>query len=115
MKKIILIAMFSIFAPSLLTAQKHAPRPSNQQKITPGIYPEGSTRYLNENDLEGLDSWDLKVFRNEIFARHGYIFTTRDMIDYFRGQKWYRPRYKDVKSLLSAVEKKNINLIKSYE
>ncbi len=115
MKKIILIALFSVFASNFVTAQKHAPRPSNQRKITPGIYPEGSTRYINENDLSGLDSWDLKVFRNEIFARHGYIFTTQNMIDYFREQKWYRPRRKDVKSLLSAVEKENIQFIKSYE
>ena len=86
MKKIILIALFSVFASNFVTAQKHAPRPSNQRKITPGIYPEGSTRYINENDLSGLDSWDLKVFRNEIYARHGYIFNTSEMVNYFSKQ-----------------------------
>ncbi len=114
MKKII-IALFLLTAiPTTLMAQKHAPRPY-VKKVKHGVYPEGSTRLLRQSDMEGLTSWDLKVMRNEIFARHGYIFRTQEMIDYFSQKSWYTPRYDDVSSLLSSIEKKNVEFIKIYE
>jgi hypothetical protein len=104
--------MLMIAIPALVVAQKHAPRPSVQQ---PGIYPEGSTRLLRHSDMVGLTSWDLKIMRNEIFARHGYIFQLQEIADYFNGQSWYVARYKNVYNLLSYTEKKNIEFIKLYE
>ena len=53
--------------------------------------------------------------RNEIFARHGYIFKSEEMINYFSEQSWYSPTNNDVISLLTVIERKNIELIKSYE
>jgi hypothetical protein len=53
--------------------------------------------------------------RNEIFARHGYIFKTNDMKLYFESQAWYSPKYEDVTSFLTEIEKGNIELIKRYE
>ena len=35
-----------------------------------------------------ITSWDLKVMRNEIYARLGYIFKTDDMKNYFNEQNW---------------------------
>ena len=80
-----------------------------------GKFPEGSERRLSEFDLSRLGSRDLKIMRNEIFARHGYIFKTADMINYFSGESWYRPLYHDVTHMLSSIEKANVNLIKSFE
>jgi hypothetical protein len=113
-KKLLLMAC--LFSVSEITiAQKHAPRPKQQKKYVPGIYPEASQRMLKFSDVSGLTSWDLKVMRNEIFARHGYIFKTQDMLDYFSQQTWYRPLYEDVQYMLTVVEKKNLEFIKSYE
>ncbi len=61
--------------------------------------------------------------RNEIFARHGYIFHINpEMQGYFNGQDWYRDIPKtttDGKTLyqdyLSGIEKHNINIISQYE
>ena len=53
--------------------------------------------------------------RNEIFARHGYIFQTNDMKAHFKSQDWYIPKYNDVNSMLTDIEIKNIELIKRYE
>ena len=53
--------------------------------------------------------------RNEIFARHGYIFKTPEMKSYFSQQSWYHGQYNDVNSMLSAIEKQNIELIRKYE
>lgn len=80
-----------------------------------GTYPQASERRLSYEDIEGLSAWDLKIMRNEIFARHGYIFKTSDMIDYFRYETWYRPMYSDVSARLSAIERANVNYIKSFE
>ena len=80
-----------------------------------GIFPEGSQRYLSYADVEYLSSRDLKIMRNEIFARHGYIFKTSDMIQHFNSQSWYRALNNDVTAYLSKIEKDNVNFIKQYE
>lgn len=82
---------------------------------TPGRYPEASDRYLNKSDVSYLSRYDLKIMRNEIFARYGYIFITDDMRNYFQKQSWYIPRYDDVNNMLNQMEKANIELIKKYE
>jgi hypothetical protein len=114
MKKLIIVGFLFALMPTISMAQKHAPRPYVKKAVR-GIYPEGSTRLLRETDVEGLTSWDLKVMRNEIFARHGYIFKTDDMTAYFSQKSWYTPRYDDVTYLLTPIEKKNIEFIKRYE
>lgn len=83
---------------------------------TPGSYPEGSLRYLSYNDIAGRSKWELSVMRNEIYARHGYIFTSNMSIkNHFESKSWYEPRYYNVDNMLSKIEKWNINYIKSYE
>jgi hypothetical protein len=78
-------------------------------------YPEGSNRYLTSEDLAGKSLWELKVMRNEIFARYGYKFKSEEMRKYFDKQKWYEPKYDDVTSKLTDIENANIKLIKKYE
>jgi hypothetical protein len=115
LNKTFLIVIFAFVTPIFANAQKHAPRPKTQSRYIPGIYPEGSIRQLIFSDIKGLTSWDLKIMRNEIYARHGYIFKTDDMKNYFFQQNWYNPKYNNVEPMLTAIEKKNINFIKSYE
>lgn len=79
------------------------------------IYPQASERLLGREDVENLSGWELKIIRNEIFARHGYIFKTEEMRNYFKYEKWYVPMYDNVDRMLTDVEKKNIELIKRYE
>jgi hypothetical protein len=81
----------------------------------PGVFPQASLRLLSEEEVARLSNEQLSLMRNEIFARHGYIFKTRKWIDHFSRQSWYRPLYSDVNNLLSRIEKANINLIKRYE
>lgn len=80
-----------------------------------GLFPEASERRLVYEDLIDLTGRDLKIMRNEIYARHGYIFKTNDMIDYFSNQQWYEPVNKDVTSMLTNIEKENAEYIKNYE
>jgi hypothetical protein len=87
----------------------------NAQAPCGGKYPEASSRYLTDRDLAGRTRWELKIMRNEIFARHGCRFQTEEMRRYFNEQEWYEPRYDEVSSRLTEVEIANIELIKQYE
>lgn len=80
-----------------------------------GEYPEASTSYLSTEQLKYLSPFELKIMRNEIFARHGYIFKTPEMKNYFNNQNWYYGRLTNVDDQLTQIEKENIQLIKSYE
>lgn len=88
---------------------------NNTAGSTSSIYPQASDKLLTSDDVSNLDAWELKIMRNEIYARHGYIFKTPEMKDYFSSQRWYSPRYENVDDQLTDVEKKNIALIKRYE
>ena len=81
----------------------------------PGRYPDASMRLLTESDLYGLSKWELKIMRNEILARYGYIFKTEAMQDYFSQQSWYEGRYSEVNEMLTDLEWENIKLIKRFE
>lgn len=72
-------------------------------------------RYLTYDDIKDLNKEDLRIMRNWIFARHGYIFKSADLKEYFGQQPWYTPRYKNVNSMLSDIEEYNIAFIKRYE
>jgi hypothetical protein len=80
-----------------------------------GKYPNASTKKLQETDLKGISKQELKIMRNEIFARYGYIFKTKEMADYFKKQKNYAPYMENVDAFLSDIELKNIELIKKFE
>jgi hypothetical protein len=83
----------------------------NQQNSLPGKYQIASERILSENDIANIDKYELKLMKNEIFARYGYIFKTPEMKAYFESQNWYKPKYDDVTSYLTEIEKNNIALI----
>jgi hypothetical protein len=79
-----------------------------------GTYPQASQRELKDSDLENMMKSDLDMMRNEIFARHGYSFKNKGVRGEFDEEDWYVPNNVDVRKELTAVEKKNIELIKRY-
>lgn len=78
-----------------------------------GKYPFTAVRKVTYQDIANLSSKERRIMRNEIFARHGYIFNSQDLRDYFMAQDWYHPITKSVN--LSEVEKYNVEFIKRYE
>lgn len=78
-------------------------------------YDVACERKLTEDDLAGMSKKELRLMRNWIFARHGYIFSTTEMRNYFEQQPWYQGRYSNVTSMLTDIEKYNINFIKEHE
>ena len=82
-------------------------------------FTETSTHKFTKKELVWyVDYYELnyKIIRNEIFARHGYIFKSGGEMDkYFRSKKWYIPKFNNINHLLSDIEKHNIQLIKQLE
>ncbi len=76
-----------------------------------------ATSRISKADLEarGYRKADYRILRNAIFARHGYVFKSADLIEYFSQFSWYNPQYSDVTSRLSSIEKANIATLKKLE
>jgi hypothetical protein len=82
---------------------------------TVGKWPEASQRLLTEEDVWNYDAEELRLMRNEIYARHGYSFKIKDMRYYFEDQDWYMPVTTDIRRDLTTTEMANIELIYEYE
>ena len=40
-------------------------------------------RYIDKSELSSLGQWQLRLARNEIYARHGYLLNNKKMKKYF--------------------------------
>jgi hypothetical protein len=76
---------------------------------------DASARLLTESELQKYSAYELKIMRNEIFARYGFKFMTKEMKEYFGKQSGYEARLDDVSPFLSDIEIKNIATIKKME
>lgn len=74
-----------------------------------------TTKEIKEEMLYGLFVEDLRVLRNEIYARHGRIFKDAELQKYFAAQSWYKPNPEFKDEMLSELEFKNLSLIKNAE
>ncbi|KMP26334.1 TcaA 3rd/4th domain-containing protein [Bacillus wiedmannii] len=90
------------------------PPPTTRYVYNGFIFPDSDSRKLTSTDLAYLSKEQLKIARNEIYARHGHMFQTKDMQAYFSKQSWYRENpYFTGK--LTDIESYNVELIKSRE
>lgn len=79
------------------------------------ILPGSSSKYLTDSDLEGLSSSQLRLARNEIYARHGRTFNDSQLQAYFESKSWYKADLGFSESSLSECERANVTFIKEYE
>lgn len=83
------------------------------------IFPDSDKKYLSEDEVRSVDASQLSLGRNEIFARHGYIFKDDSINQYFAGKSWYQGTVPadqfDMDSVLNDFERKNVELIKKVE
>ena len=82
------------------------------------LLPNSDRLYVTEQDLFGFDARQCSIARNEIYARHGRIFSDSELNQYFNQQSWYRgtilPENFD-EVVLNDYEMKNIDTIMQYE
>lgn len=79
------------------------------------ILAQSSTEYLTEEDVHLLSAEQLRLARNEIYARHGFIFKPEELKSYFEGKSWYTPNSNFSNELLSELEHRNVAFIQSFE
>lgn len=82
------------------------------------ILPYSDSRYYTYDEISQLSSKGLRIARNEIFARYGYIFNDEELNNHFSQCWWYVPielSSKEIESCLNDFEKENIQLIKSLK
>lgn len=84
-----------------------------------GDYPETSIRQLTCADIADKSQQELRLMRNEIFARYGYRFNDSELQNYFERQSWYKPITIDATNLydhqFTPIEQYNIKFIQQYE
>lgn len=88
-----------------------------QRKVAlmPGDLELFENKLISETMLRGLSLHELRLLRNEIYARHGRIFKTLWLQQYFGGQSWYDPKEDFKDEEISGSDKTNIETIVAYE
>lgn len=81
------------------------------------ILPYSDSKYYKKKDLKKLTRQEVKLARNEIYARHGRRFTIDESVrEYFEGKNWYQPTVDEVSdSEFNKYEIANRDLIIAYE
>lgn len=101
-----------------------APAAPAKQEETPGIpehltkvegYLTPADRVITETELQGRSKAELRVMRNEVYARHGRVFQSSDLQDYFSKKPWYTQNAGYSDSLLTDVDKENVRVIQEHE
>jgi hypothetical protein len=77
------------------------------------IFSDSDRRLLTVNDLRGLSLEQLRIARNEIYARKGRYFKDETLRAHFAQFSWYQPDRWDI--ALNNVESSNVRLIQSME
>jgi hypothetical protein len=83
--------------------------------ISPGDMELFENKLISDQMLRGLSLHELRLLRNEIYARHGRIFKTVWIQQYFGGQPWYDPKEDFKDEDISGSDKTNIETIVKYE
>ena len=76
------------------------------------------SEYHTRSDLEGLSENECILARNELYARHGRRFNSKDIQDYFDMCSWYKGVIEPddfQETMLNDIEIANRDLIISYE
>jgi len=88
-----------------------------QRKVAllPGDMEYFENKTVSEQMLHGLSLHELRLLRNEVYARHGRMFRAEWLQQYFFSQPWYAPdeNFKDEE--LSGNDKVNVETIVKYE
>ena len=106
-------------AAAIANQEKKNSEEQTENKKQEYIFPDSNIRFLSEEEVKKLDADKLRIARNEIFARHGYIFQDKELQQYFGKMPWYSgivpSEQFDMEAELNEYEKGNIELISKLE
>lgn len=78
------------------------------------VFPNSGTELILQQELESLSSSDLTYAINEIYARHGYIFRSNELREYYEQFSWYVgeiPADEFSVDCFNQIERQNWNLL----
>ncbi len=90
-------------------------------QVNDWVLPDSDRRYYTEAELSGMNKSQLRIARNEIYARHGRTFSDDLLQGYFNSKSWYRGMYSPSnfdnmkEGLLNTYEEHNIAVIQKVE
>ncbi len=90
-------------------------RQQRRVALAPGDMELFENKLISEQMLGGLSLHELRLLRNEIYARHGRVFKTLWLQQYFGGQPWYDAREDFKDEELTGPDKTNVETIVAYE
>jgi hypothetical protein len=90
-------------------------RQQRKVAIAPGDMELFENKAITEAMLRGLSLHELRLLRNEIYARHGRVFKTLWLQQYFGGQVWYDPSEDFKDEEVTGTDKANVETIVAYE
>ncbi|MGZ8842260.1 MAG: YARHG domain-containing protein [Pyrinomonadaceae bacterium] len=90
-------------------------RQQRKVAIAPGDMELFENKLITDAMLRGLSLHELRLLRNEIYARHGRIFVTMWIQQYFGSQSWYDPKDDFKDESITGIDKTNIETIVAYE
>lgn len=90
-------------------------RQQRRVALAPGDMELFENKLITERMLRGLSLHELRLLRNEIYARHGRVFKTPWLSQYFFGQAWYDPKDDFKDEDVSGTDKTNVETIVAYE
>lgn len=79
------------------------------------ILPDSDSRKLKKSDLAGMTAQQLSYAKNEIYARHGRVFKSSELQDYFNQKDWYEKNDDFKDEDLSKKEAENTEFIAAYQ
>lgn len=82
------------------------------------IFADSNSRYLTADEVRSKSAADLRIARNEIFARRGRMFKDAELQAYFNSKSWYVgtiPAGSFNTSVFNDYEKTNLELIQKIE
>ncbi len=92
-----------------------AQKKSRKLALAPGDMELFEGRLISAQMLHGLSLNELRLLRNEIYARHGRQFQAVWLSQYFFGQTWYQPNENFKDEDLTGPDKQNVETIVAYE
>lgn len=78
------------------------------------LLPNSDVDIITETDLRGMTAQELTYARNEIYARHGYVFKSSELNAYFGSKEWYKAN-ESFTGTLEGIEQKNAAFIAEYQ
>ena len=92
--------------------------PIKTEEVTPACdntYLNTLGKEIKKADLTNKSKAELRVMRNEIYARYGRSFQNEDLRDYFSKKCWYRINSSYSDALLNEIDRRNVLIIQQEE